>query len=413
MKKRRVVVTGLGVVTPLGNTIQDMWSALLKGKSGVGEVTRFDASDFSTRIAAEIKSFDASLATDAKLARKVDLFIQFGLEAARQAIDDANLPLDQLNLDRFGVAVGAGMGGLAWIEKAEDSYRDGGPRKISPFFIPGTIVNMLPGLISMKHGLKGPNISIVTACTTGAHNIGMAARMIQMGDADCMIAGGAEMSTTPLAIGGFASARALSKRNDDPTTASRPWSKDRDGFVLAEGAGILVLEELEAAKKRGARIYAELVGFGMSGDAYHMTAPEPEGRGAFMAMKNTLEDAGFKPEDVQYVNAHATSTAADTVELKAIKDVFGKHAYSDQFCVSGTKSMTGHMLGAAGSAEAIIAVLSIVNNVAPPTINLHDPDDGCDINLVPNKAQSREINAALSNSFGFGGTNGSLLFSKL
>jgi len=414
MNKRRVVVTGLGAVTPVGNTVPAMWDALVNSRSGVGQITRFDASDFSTRIAAEIKDFDSTLATDPKLARKIDLFLQFVLEAARQAMDDAGIKATEENADRFGVAVGAGMGGLAWIEKTEDAYRKGGPRKISPFFIPGTIVNMAPGLISMKYGLKGPNISIVTACTTGAHNIGFAARMIQSGDADTMLAGGCEMATTALGVGGFATARALSRRNDDPEGASRPWSKDRDGFVLGEGAAILILEEYEAAKKRGAKIYAELVGFGMSGDAYHMTAPDPEGRGAYIAMKNTLADAGMNPEDVQYVNAHATSTAADTIELKAIKDAFGKHAHSDDFCVSGTKSMTGHMLGAAGSAEAIISILAIQNNIVPPTINLNDPDDGCsDVNLVPNKAQKREITAALSNSFGFGGTNGSLLFKKV
>lgn len=413
MSKKRVVVTGLGAVTPIGNTVPAMWEALIKGESGIGQITRFDASDFSTTIAAEIKDFDSTLATDPKLARKVDLFIQFALEAARQAMEDAQINVTEEIADRFGVAVGAGMGGLAWIEKTEDAYRSGGSRKISPFFIPGTIVNMAPGLISMKYGLKGPNISIVTACTTGAHNIGFAARMIQNGDADIMLAGGAEMSTTPLGVGGFASARALSRRNDDPKTASRPWDKTRDGFVLGEGSAVVVLEEYEAAKKRGAKIYAELVGFGMSGDAYHMTAPDPEGRGAYMAMKNTLLDAGIKPEAVHYVNAHATATAADTLELKAIKDVFGKQAYTDQFCVSGTKSMTGHMLGAAGSVEAIIAILAINHNLVPPTINLNDPDEGCDINLVANKAQSREIKVALSNSFGFGGTNGSLLFKEV
>lgn len=413
MTKRRVVVTGLGAVTPLGNNVAETWKALLAGKSGVGPITRFDSADFVTHIAAEVKNFDPSLAVDAKMVNRIDLFIQFALEAARQAMDDAALSLNDEDADRIGVAVGAGIGGLPLIEATADVYRESGARRISPFFIPGTIVNMAPGLISIKYGLKGPNFSVVTACTTGAHNIGFGMRLIQNDEADVMVVGGSEMSTTPLAIGGFASAKALSRHNDAPQKASRPWDKDRDGFVLGEGAGILILEEYEHAKKRGAKIYAELAGFGMSGDAYHMTAPEVEGRGAYMAMKHALKDAGIKPEDVNYINAHATSTGADTVELKAIKDAFGQHAYSDDFCVSGTKSMTGHMLGAAGSAEAIIAVLAIQDNIAPPTINLDHPDEGCDINFVAHKAQPRKIDVALSNSFGFGGTNGSLVFKKL
>ena len=413
MTNRRVVVTGLGAVTPLGNSVAEMWDGLRAGKSGVGEITRFDSAAFVTHIAAEVKNFDPSLAVEAKLLSKIDLFIQFAMEAARQAMDDSALSISDENADRIGVAVGAGIGGLPLIEATAEVYRESGARRISPFFIPGTIVNMAPGLISIKYGLKGPNFSVVTACTTGAHNIGFGMRLIQNNEADVMVVGGAEMSTTPLAVGGFASAKALSRRNDEPQKASRPWDKDRDGFVLGEGAGILILEEYEHAKKRGAKIYAELSGFGMSGDAYHMTAPEAEGKGAYMAMKHTLDDAGIKPEQVQYVNAHATSTGADTIELKAIKDIFGKHAYAEDFCVSGTKSMTGHMLGAAGSVEAIIAILAIQNNMAPPTINLDNPDEGCDINFVANKAQNRRIDVALSNSFGFGGTNGSLLFKRI
>ncbi len=414
MQKKRVVVTGLGAVTPIGNTVADTWQALLSGKSGVGPITRFDAALFTTHIAAEIKNFDASLAMDAKLARKTDIFIHFAIEAARQAMADCELVVDAETADRVGVAIGAGIGGLPWIEKNEAVYRQDGPRRISPFFIPGVIVNMAPGLISMQYNLKGPNISVVTACTTGLHNIGLAARMIQYGEADAMLAGGSEMSTTPLGIGGFAQARALSKRNADPTKASRPWDKDRDGFVLGEGAGVLMLEEYEFAKKRGAKIYAELVGFGMSGDAYHMTSPDPSGTGPSKCMLNALKDAGIKPTEVDYINAHATSTQAmDTVELEAIKRVFGEHVYSKNFAVSGTKSMTGHMLGAAGSAEAIFCILAMNNNMAPPTINLDNPEEVCEgINFVAHKAQQHTINVALTNSFGFGGTNGTLIFRR-
>lgn len=415
MTKRRVVVTGLGVVSPLGNTVPTTWQALISGKSGVGQITRFDASDFATHIAAEVKDFNPELAMDAKLLRKVDLFIQFAIEAARQAVEDSGITISEANADRAGVAVGAGIGGLPWIEKTQDTFRESGARRISPFFIPGTIVNMAPGLISMKYGLKGPNLSIVTACTTGAHNIGFGARLIQNDEADIMVVGGSEMTTTPLGIGGFASAKALSRRNDDPARASRPWDKDRDGFVLGEGAGVLILEEYEHARKRGAKIYAELVGFGMSGDAYHMTAPDPSGRGPMMTMKNALKDAKMSPEQINYINAHATSTQAmDTVELTAVRELFGDHATSDQFAVSGTKSMTGHMLGAAGSAEAIFTVLAIHNGILPPTINLDNPEDICaGMNMVAHEAQEMKIKAALTNSFGFGGTNGSLIFKAI
>lgn len=408
--KRRVVVTGLGMLSPLGNTVDETWKAILAGKSGVAPITRFNASVMTTQIAAEVKNFDPSLAVDAKEARRLDTFVLFAAEAARQAMEDSGLTVTDALAPRIGCAIGAGIGGLGQIERNRDAFVEGGPRKISPFFIIGAIVNMAPGIVSMKYNLQGPNISIVTACTTGSHNIGEAARMIAYGDADVMLAGGTEMVTTELGIGGFNVIKALSTRNDDPTRASRPWDKDRDGFVLGEGAGVLVLEELEHAKKRGAKIYAELAGFGMSADAFHTTAPEPNARGTTQAMVNALHDAKLNPSDIQYVNAHGTSTMADPLEVLAVKKAFGDHAY--HCMVSSTKSMTGHLLGAAGAVEAIFSILAIRDQVAPPTINLDHPDEGCDINLVPHTACEAKIEAVMSNSFGFGGTNGSLLFKK-
>lgn len=412
MTKRRVVVTGLGMVSPLGNTVTKAWQAITSGKSGVAPITRFDPSAMATKIAAEVKDFDPTLACDAREARRMDTFVLFGAEAARQAIEDAGLEITDALAPRVGCAVGSGIGGLVQIEKNRDAFLNGGARKISPFFIPGAIVNMIPGLISMKYGLLGPNISIVTACTTGAHNIGEAARMIRYGDADVMLAGGAEMATSELGIGGFNAIKALSTRNDEPEKASRPWDKDRDGFVLGEGAGVLVLEEYERAKARGAHIYGEVKGYGMSADAYHMTAPEPEARGTSQAILNALKDARLDPSAIQYVNAHGTSTpAADHLEVLAVKKAFGEHAY--HCMMSSTKSMTGHLLGAAGAVEAIFSLLALRDQVAPPTINLDNPGEGCDLDLVPHVARETTINNVLSNSFGFGGTNGSLIFSRM
>ncbi|MCX7121040.1 MAG: beta-ketoacyl-ACP synthase II [Gammaproteobacteria bacterium] len=411
MTKRRVVVTGIGMLSPLGNTAPDTWDALLAGKSAVGPITRFDASSFPTRFAAEVKNFDPLLAVDIKEARRLDTFVLYAAEAARQAMLDSGLIVTDDIAPRVGCAIGSGIGGLLHIEKNRDAFIEGGARKISPFFIIGSIVNMAPGLVSMKHNLQGPNISIVTACTSGAHNIGAAARMIAYGDADAMLAGGTEMVTTELGVGGFNVIKALSTRNDDPTKASRPWDKDRDGFVLGEGAGVLVLEELEFAKKRGAHIYAELMGFGMSADAYHTTSPEPNARGTSQAIINALQDAKMTASDIDYVNAHGTSTpAADHLEILAVKKAFGDHA--NHCMMSSTKSMTGHLLGAAGAVEAIFSILAIRDQVAPPTINLDNPGEGCDMDLVPNIARSAKINCVLSNSFGFGGTNGSLIFKK-
>lgn len=412
MGSRRVVITGLGAVTPLGNTVPETWEAILAGRSGVGSITRFDASNLATRIAGEVKDFDPSLALNHKESRKTDVFVQFAAEAARQALQDADLTIDDSNAHRAGVAIGSGIGGLPWIEKNYRALAENGPRKISPFFIPGAIINMASGIVSMKHALKGPNISIVTACTTGLHNIGHAARMIQHNDADIMVAGGSEMATSLLGVGGFAAVRALSRRNDDPQKASRPWDKDRDGFVLSEGAAVVVLEEYECAKKRGAHMYAEVIGFGMSGDAYHMTAPEPNGEGFCAAMENTIKDAGIALENIDYINAHGTSTqAADHIEVLAIKKTLGDHAY--KIPVSSTKSMTGHLLGAAGSIETIFSILAMRDHVAPPTINLDNPDTDCDLDFVPHQAQERKIDIVLSNSFGFGGTNGSILFRRI
>lgn len=413
MTKRRVVVTGLGTICPLGLDVETTWQAILNGESGVGEIDRFDPSDLSTRISASVRNFQATDYINKKEARRLDEFVHFAIAASDEAIQNSGLQkLVEQDPSRVGIAIGSGIGGMPFIELNHQAYLKSGPKRVSPFFIPGAIVNMSPGYISMRYGIKGPNISVVTACTTGAHNIGYAARTIAYGDADAMIAGGSEMATTALGISGFSAARALSTRNDEPEKASRPWDQERDGFVLGEGAGVLVLEEYETAKKRGAPIYAELAGFGMSADAYHMTAPDENGQGFVKCMSNALDDAKLDPQTIDYVNAHGTSTpAGDRVEAMAVKQLFADHAY--ELAMSSSKSMTGHLLGAAGSVESIISILALRDNVAPPTINLDQPDDDCDLNLVPNYAQQRRINAALSNSFGFGGTNASLVFSKV
>jgi 3-oxoacyl-[acyl-carrier-protein] synthase II len=409
---RRVVITGLGIVSPLGLTVKQTWDAILHGKSGVSPITVFDSSNMDVHISAGIKNFDVSQYLNSKDARRVDVFVQYAYVAAKEAIEDAALQVTEENTHRIGIAIGSGIGGLPTIERTELVLEHEGPRRVSPFFIPSSIINMAPGFVSMKYGIKGPNIAIVSACTTGAHNIGFGARMIQCGDADVIVAGGTEMATSPLGIAGFAAARALSTRNDEPEKASRPWDRDRDGFVLGEGAGVLILEEYEHAKKRGAKIYAELVGFGMSADAYHMTAPDETGSGFVASMLNTLNDAKVSLEQVDYINAHGTSTpVGDRIEAIAIKKAFGAQAY--KIPVSSTKSMTGHLLGAAGAVEAIFSILAIRDNVAPPTINLDNPDEDCDLNFVPHDAQQHTINYALSNSFGFGGTNGSLLFKRI
>ncbi|MCP8687425.1 beta-ketoacyl-ACP synthase II [Marinobacterium sedimentorum] len=412
MSRRRVVVTGIGMLTPVGNTVKETWDNILAGKSGAAPIDHFDASAFATRFSAPVKGFDVSEYMSVKDARKMDLFIQYGMAAAIQAINDSGLEVNDENSHRIGCAVGSGIGGLSMIERNHDILNEGGPRRISPFFVPGSIINMIAGNLAIRYGLRGPNIAITTACTTGTHNIGHAMRMIQYGDADVMVAGGAEMANTPLGIGGFAAARALSTRNDDPTAASRPWDRDRDGFVLGDGAGIVVLEEYQCAKARGARIYAEIVGFGMSDDAYHMTAPPESGEGAARAMENTLRDAGMNPDELHYINAHGTSTpAGDMAESNAAKRVLGSAASGVR--MSSTKSMVGHLLGAAGAVEAIFCLLAIRDQVAPPTINLDNPSDGCDLNYVPKVAQECRIDTALSNSFGFGGTNGTLAFRKI
>lgn len=412
MSRRRVVVTGLGMVTALGNDVASTWEGILAGRSGAGIIDTFDPTPFTTQFSAAVKDFSVEPYLAIKDARKMDPFIQYGMVAGVQAMEDSGLEITEENAPRIGAAIGAGIGGIGSIEEGAHTIATKGPRRISPFFVPGAIINMIAGNLSIKYGLKGPNISVVTACTTGTHNIGLAARMIQHGEADAMVAGGAEMACTPVGLGGFAAARALSTRNDDPQAASRPWDKDRDGFVLGDGAGVLVLEEYEFAKARGARIYAELVGFGMSGDAYHMTSPPPDGEGAARSMQNAINDAKIDVADINYINAHGTSTpAGDIAECHAVKTVMGSAI--DQVAVSSTKSMIGHLLGAAGSVEAIFSVLAIGDQVAPPTINLDNPEEGCDINLVPHTAQERKIDAVLTNSFGFGGTNGSLLFRKL
>src|SRR3989339_151303 len=407
--KRRVVVTGVGMVTPLGLNTQETWDAVLKGKNGITKIVRFDPEGLSSRIYSVVKNFDPSVALDPKEIRKFDVHVQYAAVAAQEAIRDANLTITDENAHRAGVFVGAGIGGIPYIEQNYAKMVEAGPRRISPFFIAGGIINMAPGLISIRHKLKGPNMSIVTACPTGTHNIGQAMRAIQYGDADIMVAGGTEMATTKLSIGGFASIKALSTRNDEPEKASRPWDKDRDGFVMGEGAGIMVLEEYEHAKARGAKIYAELAGFGMSADAYHITAASSDGEGAAFCMQNTLNDANVSAEQIDYINAHGTSTPlADPIEVRAIKRVFADHAY--QLAVSSTKSMTGHLLGATGAVEAIFSVLSIRDQIAPPTVNLDHPEEGCDLDFVPHQARRMKIETVISNSFGFGGTNGTLLF---
>ncbi|MFT4574292.1 MAG: 3-oxoacyl-[acyl-carrier-protein] synthase II, partial [Marinomonas primoryensis] len=381
MSRRRVVVTGMGMVTPLGNNVKDTWDNILEGKSGVSEITSFDTGQFSTRFAAQVNNFDATQYMSVKEARKMDLFIQYGIAAAVQALEDADLNADSADLTRVGCAIGSGIGGLPMIEKNLELLNESGPKRISPFFVPGAIINMISGHVAIRFGFKGPNISIVTACTTGTHNIGMAGRMIAYGDADVMIAGGAEMAITPLGIGGFGAARALSTRNDDHKTASRPWDKDRDGFVMGDGAGILVLEEFEHAVARGAKIYAELVGFGMSDDAHHITAPPESGEGAASAMSAALKDANLNPQDVDYINAHGTSTpAGDLAETQAVKALMGE--FASDVAISSTKSMIGHLLGASGAVESIFSILAIRDQVAPPTINLEEPGDGCDLNYV-------------------------------
>lgn len=412
MSKRRVVVTGMGMISPVGLSVQESWESIVAGKSGVKAVDHFDVSEHSTKILATVEDFDIEKYVPLKDARKMDVFTQYGIAAAEEAVADSGLRITPELSMRIGVAVGAGIGGITTITNNQDKLVEGGPRKVSPFFIPAGIINMVAGQISIRHGLRGPNISVVTACTTGTHNIGLAARMIAYGDADAMICGGAEMTCTPLCLAGFSAVRSLSKRNDEPEKASRPWDKDRDGFVMGEGAGILVLEEYEHAKARGAKIYAELVGFGMSGDAYHITAPDEDADGAARAMLAAIEDAGITPDQVGYVNAHGTSTFLnDLIETRAIKRVFGDHAYN--LPISSTKSMTGHLLGAAGAVEAIFSVLSIVNGVLPPTINLDNPDDGCDLDYIPHTARACKVDYALSNSLGFGGTNGTLLFKRV
>ncbi len=412
MSRRRVVVTGLGILTPVGNDVKQTWTNIVAGKSGIAPIDHFDVSAYSTRFGGSVRNLNIGDYISTKDARKMDLFIQYGMIAAEQAIEDARLECTEENASRIGVAIGSGIGGLTMIEKNYDAIKNSGPRKVSPFFVPGSIINMISGNLSIKYGYKGPNISIVTACTTGTHNIGFSARMIQQGDADVMIAGGAEMATSQLGLGGFAAARALSTRNDDPEAASRPWDKDRDGFVLSDGAGVVVLEEYETAKKRGATIYAELSGFGMSGDAYHMTAPSEDGAGAAASMQNAISDAAMDASEIDYINAHGTSTpAGDVIESRAVKKVMGDAA--SKVAVSSTKSMIGHLLGAAGAVEAIFSVLAIRDQVAPPTINLDNPDDECDLNYVPHQAQEREIKVAVSNSFGFGGTNGTLVFKQV
>ena len=412
MSKRRVVITGLGIVSPVGNSVTEAWGNILAGRSGIGPITHFDVSAFSVRFGGSVRDFDPAQYILAKEVKKMDPFIHYGIGAAVQAITDSGLTVTEQNAERIGVAIGSGIGGLLGIEKNYQAFKDSGPRKISPFFVPSCIINMISGNLSILYGMKGPNIAIVTACTTGTHNIGAAARMIQYGDADVMIAGGAEMATTPTGLGGFAAARALSTRNDDPTAASRPWDKERDGFVLSDGAGVVVVEEYEHAKARGAKIYAELVGFGMSGDAYHMTMPSEGGEGAKRCMLHALRDAGLNTTQVDYINAHGTSTpAGDKGETDAVKAAFGAGAY--KLAMSSTKSMTGHLLGAAGGVEAVFSVLAIRDQVAPPTINLTTPDPECDLDYVANTARPMKIDVAMSNSFGFGGTNGTLVFRKL
>lgn len=412
MSKRRVVVTGLGAVTPVGLSVKESWENIVAGKSGAAPLTLFDVSDFSVQFGASVKNFDVTTVLPKKDARKMDTFIHYGIAAAKEAIEDAGLEVTEDNAERIGVSIGSGIGGLPGIEEGYDSYLQGGPRKISPFFVPSNIINMISGNLSIMYGMKGPNTAIVTACSTGTHSISAAGRMIQYGEADVMIAGGAEMATSKTGLGGFAAARALSTRNDNPEGASRPWDKDRDGFVLGDGAGVLVLEEYEHAVARGATIYAELAGSGMSSDAYHMTMPSKGGEGAARCMKNAMKDAALNDDEIDYINAHGTSTpAGDVAETMAIKQALGDAAAKT--AVSSTKSMIGHLLGAAGGVEAVFSVLSIRDQVAPPTINLDNPDEACDLDYVPHTARQMPINVAMSNSFGFGGTNGTVIFKKI
>jgi 3-oxoacyl-[acyl-carrier-protein] synthase II len=411
-RNRRVVVTGLGCISPIGNTIAEAWEAALAGKSGIANITKFDATPFSTRFAGEVKNFNVEEYLPGKEGRHMDTFIHFGMAAGIQAIQDSGIVVTEDNADRIGMLVGSGIGGLPMIEETKAEYDNRGPRRISPFFVPASIINMISGDLSIKFGLRGPNLAIVTACTTGLHCIGQAARLIEYGDADVMIAGGAESTVSPLGLGGFASARALSSRNDDPATASRPWDRDRDGFVLGEGAGVMVLEEYEHAKARGAKIYAEVVGFGMSADANHITAPLEDGSGASRCMVAAMQYAGINPDQVQYVNAHGTSTpVGDVAEVKGIKRTFGDHA--GKLVVNSTKSMTGHLLGGAGGLESVFTVLAIHNQVSPPTINIFNQDPECDLDFCANTARDMKIDYAVKNSFGFGGTNGTLVFAKI
>jgi 3-oxoacyl-[acyl-carrier-protein] synthase II len=410
LSKRRVVVTGLGIISPVGNTIQEAWDAIVAGRSGVARITRFDPTPFASHIAGEVKNFDVDQYLNPKEARRMDIFIQYGMAAGIQAIKDSGIVVTEANAERIGINIGSGIGGLPLIEETHDLLRQSGPRKISPFFIPGSIINMISGNLSIMFGMKGPNLAVVTACTTGLHAIGLSARMIEHGDADVMIAGGSEDAVSELGVGGFAAARALSTRNDDPATASRPWDKDRDGFVLGEGAGVMVLEEYEHAKKRGARIYAEVAGFGMSGDAYHMTAPNMDG--PRRSMVNALHDAGVNPDDIQYINAHGTSTQlGDKNETDAIKAAMGDAAY--KLVVNSTKSMTGHLLGGAGGVESVFTVLALHHQISPPTINIFEQDPECDLDFCANTAREMKIDVALKNNFGFGGTNGSLVFKRV
>ncbi|QUY50115.1 beta-ketoacyl-ACP synthase II [Serratia plymuthica] len=413
MSKRRVVVTGLGMLSPVGNTVESTWNALLAGQSGISLIDHFDTTAYATKFAGLVKNFNSEDFISRKDARKMDSFIQYGIAAGMQAMQDAGLDITEANASRIGAAIGSGIGGLGLIEENHSSLVNGGPRKISPFFVPSTIVNMIAGHLTIMFGMRGPSISIATACTSGVHNIGHAARIIAYNDADVMLAGGAEKASTPLGVGGFGAARALSTRNENPQAASRPWDKDRDGFVLGDGAGMMVLEEYEHAKKRGAKIYAEVVGFGMSSDAYHMTSPPENGAGAALAMENALLDAGVTTSQIGYINAHGTSTpAGDTAETQAVKSVFGSDA--KRVMVSSTKSMTGHLLGAAGAIESIFTVLALRDQAVPPTINLDNPDEGCDLDFVPHEArQVSDMQYTLCNSFGFGGTNGSLIFRKV
>jgi 3-oxoacyl-[acyl-carrier-protein] synthase II len=412
MGKRRVVITGMGIVSPVGSSIEESWKNILAGKSGINTLTNLDTEGQSVTFGGSVKNFAIADYLKPKDIKKMDTFIHYGMAAGIQAFEDCGIEVTEQNAERIGVAIGAGIGGLETIERTADLFREKGARRISPFFVPSSIINMISGNLSIKYGLKGPNFAIVTACTTGTHNIGDASRLIEYGDADVMIAGGAEMSTTNCGLGGFAAARALSTRNDDPTTASRPWDKDRDGFVLGDGAGVVVLEEYEHAKARGAKIYAEISGYGMSGDAYHMTLPAKGGKGAALCMKNTLRNASINTSQIDYINAHGTSTpAGDQAETDAVKLAFGDYAY--ELVMSSTKSMTGHLLGAAGGIEAIFTALAIRDQVAPPTINIFNQDKNCDLDYCANEAREMKINHAISNSFGFGGTNGSILLSKI